>query len=172
MRICLLWLPACRPCRGSNINDVAGQVRMDQAPGRIGFMSTQRRESRSAPVTEKCRWGPRNLWQRTGGRNRGRLSGRRMPSPETRCFRVRLCGDASQADWQLTATPHSLQTDRSTIEILRPARRDIRRGSPPLRFIRRVVLRVTGHLRSSFPLVPIPPGFAPIHSTLPQAPAA
>jgi hypothetical protein len=36
---------------------------MDRAPGRIGFMSTQRRENRSIPATKNCRRGLRYRWR-------------------------------------------------------------------------------------------------------------
>jgi hypothetical protein len=45
---------------------LAGPVRMDLgSPAGQGFMSTQRRETRSTPATKICRRGPRDGWQRS-----------------------------------------------------------------------------------------------------------
>jgi hypothetical protein len=46
-----------RPARARFFRYFAGQVQMDRAPGRIGFMSTQRREIRWRHIRCAGRWG-------------------------------------------------------------------------------------------------------------------
>ncbi len=148
-------------------NAIAGQIRMDLEPGRIGYMSTQRRENR---------------WQRTSCTERARASGT-LPTwiaPQGRAFatdgtappRTAACfhpSDKSPSpgapEWLAT---NSLQSDHLTVQL---AVQDYRRGSPPSGAGRHAESGRPAAFRSSLPHLPAPPVFEPLHLLLPQFPA-
>ena len=109
-------------------NAIAGRVWIDAEHGRIGFMSTQRRQAR---------------WQRS-------------------ICMVR----AGAPDWPAT---NSLQSDHRTIQLVRFVFVEIRRGAPPCGARSREATGTPAKQRSSLPLLPSPPGFEPIHLTLPYS---
>jgi hypothetical protein len=163
----------------------AGQVRMDHAPGRIGFMSTQRRENR---------------WQRTSCTESGSLAWHMLPDGVQRAgpngksfpgsFARQDCAIANGG----TAPPgiyplndrnlsmgvpawlatNSLHLDCRIVELVRLvclARQDARSGSPPLGAGRRAstgTRRFTDHSYCPPPSLPDLPGH---HPALPQVPA-
>jgi hypothetical protein len=152
----------------------AGQVQMDLERGRIGFMSTQRRENR---------------WQRTSCTESAEQSGHTSPGLSA----LFHCADAtvgtappgssagfhpsdkslSQGAPEWLAT-NSLQSDHRTIQLVRPVRfvnQTSRRGSPPFRAGRRVATGTPANHASSLPRIPTPSGSDCLHPTLPQAPA-
>jgi hypothetical protein len=163
----------------------AGQVRMDHAPGRIGFMSTQRRENR---------------WQRTSCTECGFLDWRFVPDGEQRAgpHGESSPGPFARQDGAIanggTAPPgyhppidmnlslgipawlatNSLHLDCRIVELVRLvclARQDEGRGSPPLgagRCASAGTRRFTEHSYCPPPTLPVSPGF---HPSLPQVPA-
>jgi len=144
----------------------AGQVAMDRKPGRIGFMSTQRRENR---------------WQRTSCTERAEAPG--VPTPSPRYGRAVASGrtapptssarfhptdqDPSMGAPERLAT-NSLQSDHRTGQLVW---QDVRRSSPPQGAGNCAVTSTPATHRSSSKHIPILPGLARIHFTLPQAPA-
>jgi hypothetical protein len=136
--------------RARRFKYLAGQVRMDLEPGRIGFMSTQRRENR---------------WQRISCRVCHGVT-------EQACF-TPAKGHALQTAKVETAPPstaglatNSLQSDYRTIKLVRP---HLLRSSPSYGTPCRASVYAPA-LGSSLRHVPFPSGFAPIHPALPQAP--
>jgi hypothetical protein len=145
----------------------AGQVPMDYAPGRIGFMSTQRRASR---------------WQRTGSTGRAEMSELSCSSFGARHGRALASGG--------TAPPNSLLNDGLSLgEMESPARLATnsllpdhriamlarlgnRRLSPPYRAADGSAETVkTATHRSSIPHIPHLPARTRLHHSLPHAPA-
>jgi hypothetical protein len=137
---------------------------MDLEPGRIGFMSTQRRENR---------------WQRINCTHRGSVSGFANPAPIAQHGRAYAkVGTApiwfrpsdkelspGALDWLAT---NSLQSDHRTIQF---ARQNIRRSSPPPGAGCRAASATLATHRSSLLRITSPSVFVCLHSTLPQFPA-
>jgi hypothetical protein len=154
--------------KSSGFTQLAGQVRMDLEPGRIGFMSTQRRESPSAQTTEYC-------WNRVPGDWR-RLSDTACAenSEQLEVARAALQSSSSANDrtaphWEAT---NSLQLDSRISRHFELVAQEIRRGSPSDWKACRPVTKLTGSRRSSLPLYPHPPVLEHFHLALPQFPAA
>ena len=143
----------------------AGQVAMDRKPGRIGFMSTQRRENRSTPATNTCRRGPRYRWQRTSCTERAEAPG--VPTPSPRNGRADASGRTAPPKDRIGMATNSLQSDRRTGQLVW---QDVRRSSPPRGAGNCAVTSTPATHRSSSKHIPIPPGLAHFHFTLPQAP--
>ena len=160
-------------------NAIAGQVRMDLEPGRIGFMSTQRRENR---------WQRRSCTQRAetscilGDESLSRVwkvSGNASPGPVARHSRaLAKVGTApirfhpsdkdlspGAPDWLAT---NSLQLDYSNLQL---ARQNIRRSSPPPGAGCGAAFDPLATHRSSFSRIPSPSGLVCLHPTLPRFPA-
>jgi hypothetical protein len=150
------------------IKQLAGQVRMDLEPGRIGFMSTQRRE---------------NHWQRISCTHSERVSGYANPAPIAQQGRAYAkVGTAppatpacfSPSDENLSpGTParlatKSLQSDHRTIKF---AKQNIRRSSPPSGTGCRAVSATLATHRSSLPRIASPSGLVRLHPTSPLFPA-
>jgi hypothetical protein len=137
---------------------LAGQVRMDLEPGRIGFMSTQRRENR---------------WQRTSCTKSARASGHANPAPiALHCRALATVGTAPPAISAWLAT-NSLQSDHSYLNFVTLAwfvSQDIRRSSPPPGAGIRAATGTRTTRRSFLPFIPSPAGFTGFHPTLPQFP--
>ncbi len=145
----------------------AGQVQMDRAPGRIGFMSTQRREDRS---------------QRTSCMGRAGVLGIAFSAPIARHDRASASGgtappgipvyDTSDEDLS-PGTPGraatiSLQSDN---RIVQSVLQYLRLGSPPSRAGLGAETGTPASHGSSLPHIPHPSGLARLHPTLPQVPA-
>jgi hypothetical protein len=142
---------------------------MDREHGRIGFMSTQRRENRSTPATRTIRKGKWSSRRRTSCAERTRVSGGNPAGSIVQFARA----DASVVtalpeipDWMAT---NSLQTDQPIEQLVGQGNR---RGSPPPGRDVRAATGRSATLRSSHSLDLIPSVFARLHPTLPQAPAA
>jgi hypothetical protein len=141
---------------------------MDLEPGRIGFMSTQRWESHSAPTTEDCWQGATRDWRS--------LSDTACAENREQLEVARTALQSSSPAKALTA-PHweatnSLQLDSCTSRYFELFAQEIRRGSPPNWDASHSVTSLTASRRSSLPLVPRPSDLESLHSALPQFPAA
>ncbi len=147
---------------------------MDRAPGRIGFMSTQRRENR---------WQRRSCTDRAGASGQARSASGMRPchafaSGVTAPPGAPACFDPSEEDlspgapeWWAT---NSLQTDHFLGQLVRsvcPGSQDIRRWTPPSGAGSRAVTGAVAAPRSSFLPISISSGLATFSRTLPQAPA-
>ena len=163
----------------------AGQVRMDHAPGRIGFMSTQRRENRWQRTS--CTECGSPAWHMVpDGVQRAGPNGKSFPGPFARQHRAIANGGTAPPgyyppnDWNLSMgipawlATNSLQLDCRIVELVRLvclARQDARCGSPPLGAGRRAstgTRRFTDHSYCPPPSLPDSPGH---HLSLPQVPA-
>jgi len=147
---------------------LAGQVRMDLEPGRIGFMSTQRWESHTALTTED-RWrGAMRDWRS--------LSDTACAENCVQLDVARTALQCSSPPMALTA-PHreatnSLHLDSCTSRYFELFAQEIRRGSPPIWEACHTVASLTASRRSSLPLIPHPSALDSFHPALPQFPAA
>jgi hypothetical protein len=140
---------------------------MDLVPGRIGFMSTQRRESR---------------WQRTSCTERAGPLGKAIPGPIARNGRARASGGTAPpgisafhpSDESLSSGfPAWLATNslQSGYRIVQLVRQDLRLGSPPFGAGRGAETGTSATHGSSLPHIPSPSGFERLHPTWPQVPA-
>ena len=152
----------------------AGQVPMDRAPGRIGFMSTQRRASRKRGINHP----KRDAIVEQKGSSFGTRFGSATASGATAPFMSILWlawawllgsgADASRGAQDRVAT-NSLLSDHRFRAL---AQRDHRRSSPPLRAAGRSgESAATAKHRLSSLHIPQFPARARLHSTLPHAPA-
>jgi hypothetical protein len=165
------------------------------APGRIGFMSTQRRESRSTPATKTSRWGPRYRWRRTSCTSRAGVSGEVFPASIARIG----CADASDgtappvflanfhpSDVDLSpGTPVRLATNSLQsgyrivqlvqvfllVQVVQVVLQNSRRSAPPLWAGSGTATGTSANHRSPLPRIPFPSGHAPFHPSLPRVPA-
>jgi hypothetical protein len=153
----------------ANGKHCAGQVQMDREPGRIGFMSTQRRENRSAPATKIFRRGPRNSWQRTSCAERTRVSGGIPAGSVVQFARASANVVTASPEFPDRMATNSLQTEKPIEQLVGQGNR---RGSPPSGRDVCAAAGPSATLRSSLFLILIPSVFARLHPTLPQAPAA
>jgi hypothetical protein len=137
------------------------------APGRIGFMSTQRRENRSTPATGACRRGPRYRSRPTGCMERAEDFGKKSQTPNSRLNHASTSGGMALAK----LATNSLLSDYRNTPLVRLVPMDIRRGSPPPGADRRaqkpIRVRLTG-----LPAIPSPSGLARLRPSLPRVPAA
>jgi hypothetical protein len=172
-------LPRNSPARKRfSFRHFAGQVPMDRAPGRIGFMSTQRRESR---------WRRQCCTEGTGAS--------RLESLAPLAFQVRANANDGTAPPRIAAglATNSLQLgDRNAqlvqlvqfvqfvlrirlVQLVQLAQlvsqQDDRIGSPPPGAERLAVSGTPATRRSSLPHIPSPSGLARLHRTLPRVPA-
>jgi hypothetical protein len=158
---------------------------MDRAFGRIGFMSTQRREDRSIPATKICRRGPRNRWQRTSCTGRARNQGDSTPGLSARLGSTQASGGTvpprSSACPPIDKTlsleikarlaTNSLQSDYRIVKLVQIVRQDFRLGSPPFRVGFGRATGAPATHGSSPPHIPSPCIDARFHPTLPRVPA-
>ena|ERR1019366_2512847 len=122
---------------------------MDLEPGRIGFMSTQRRESR---------------WQRNSDTGSAKVSGLCLARiAQNGCARA----NGGTAPPQIAAglATNSLQSDYRT---LRFVPQDEHRGSPPPGAERRAFPCIQTTHGLSLPHAPLPSGLLRLHPTLPR----
>jgi hypothetical protein len=129
-------------------------------PGRIGFMSTQRRESR---------------WRRTSYTERTEASRHTSLASDMQYGRAYANSGTAPPGTPARLATNSLQTDHHLEQFVRCVqlvRLATRCGSPPPRGAGRCAATGTPAThRSSLLHIPIPSGFALLHPTLPQAPA-
>jgi hypothetical protein len=141
---------------------------MDLEPGRIGFMSTQRRESHSATTTEDCwREALRGWWSSSDtacAENREQLEVARTALQSSSPATV-----VTAPHWEAT---NSLQLDSCTSRHVALVAPEIRRGSLPIWELGRTISTPAASRRSSLPLIPHPPVLENLHPALPQFPAA
>jgi len=146
----------------------AGQVRMDCGAGRIGFMSTQRREDRRCWSCMEGAWafgpGVSRSFARHGhaGANGGTAPPDYHPSNEDLSQGAPDFQPGSQdlslraQDFPVRMATNSLRGNLKNFEITWLAGRESRRAAPGA---------------PSHPAYPIPAGLSRIHSALPQFPA-
>ena len=141
-------------------NAIAGQVRMDLEPGRIGFMSTQRRENR---------------WQRSSSTKRAAVLEKSFPAPVVPLLRV--FADGGTAPPLLGAHFHSSDERQSPgasewlaknslhlgYRIFQMVRQDVRRGSPPPGAGQNAATSSPTSHGSSLPHIPSPTGMERFH---------
>jgi len=126
---------------------------MDRVLGRIGFMSTQRRENR---------WQRRSCTKRVGSLASWAQNGRAMANGGT--------APLLSIVWLAFAwlATDSLQSDHRIGQLVR---QDVRCGWPPYWVGRRTATGTPAASRSSSPHIPTLPERALLHRSLPQAPA-
>jgi hypothetical protein len=143
----------------------AGRVPMDRALGRIGFMSTQRRENR---------------WQRLNCAARAGVMEHNGSAPDTRQGRAIASGGTAplmSIIWLAWAWFHSIEWSAtesllSDLCIGKHVRLGIRCVSPPqVGAGRRPEPATQATHRSSLPHIPHIPARTRLHPSLPQAPA-
>ena len=163
-----------RSARAGFFKYFAGQVRMDRRPGRIGFMSTQRRENR---------------WRQIGCLNGAEVLGFGFPDPKA--GRVRANANGGTAPPIFPASFHPSDEDLSPGTPERLATNSLQSGYRIVKLVqfvlnvRRVVLQVSPPFGAGLgpatgmptthglppPHLPSPSGLAHLHPALPQVPA-
>ncbi len=136
----------------------AGQVRRDRAPGRIGFMSTQRRENR---------WRRISCTQHTG------LYGKSTPGPVARCACTNAGGGTAPPETPAWLATNSLQSGHRIVQLVQfvqIVRRDYRHSSPPFGAGPGLETGTIATHGSSPPRIPSPSGPARLLPTLPWVP--
>ncbi len=144
----------------------AGQVPMDNAPGRIGFMSTQRRASRWQRIGSTGRAEMLELLRSFFGARYGRALASGGTAPPNSQISDKYLSLASESPARLAT--NSLLSDR---HIAMLARLSIRCSSPPHGAVdNSVETAKTAMLRSSNPHIPNLPARTCLHLSLPNAP--
>jgi hypothetical protein len=177
----LLCLPGrFRSARAGFFKYFAGQVRMDRAPGRIGFMSTQRRENR---------------WRHIGCPEGAEVLGMAIPDPKAGRVRANASGGTAPPDLPARLATNSLQSGYGIVQLVQLVqfvqlvclvqivelvqlaqfvqfvRSDLRFSSPPFGAgVGAASGRPANH-GSSLPHTPSPPGLSRLLLTLPCVPA-
>ena len=163
------FLKKLKPARSGWISSPAGQ----------GFMSTQRRADRSTPATKTCHWGPRR-WQRTSCTDRTKDLGRISASLTVRkhCAHANrgtappgVLAKGEEASLMAPVATNSLQSDYRIVKLFKRDVSHSSQSSPPFGAGNRAVCGPPASFGLSLTPVPSPSGFAPLHPTLPQAPA-
>ena len=127
------------------------------APGRIGFMSTERREG-LRPVGSMACIG---------------ASGFETPVPYASRRETLSQGQTAPPGVSFGSVGHnSLKLDRRTLELVRLRVFRFRHGSPPTSGVPVGQPALRAQFRSSFSPTPSPSGTAQFHDTLPLAPTA
>jgi hypothetical protein len=157
---------------------------MDRKPGRIGYMSTQRREIRSTPATKTSRQGPRNRWRHSicGG-----LSGETISGSNAGLGCAIASGGTAPpglSAWLATISLLSGYRNVQLVLLFQLVRlvelvqfvqfvrlQDLRLGSPPFGAGLGAVIGTRANHGSSLPHIPSPSGLARFHFTLPRVPA-
>jgi hypothetical protein len=141
--------------------------------GRIGFMSTQRREDRSAPATKMCSWGHGIRWQCTNCAKR--TAGERdfIPARVVRHVRAIASAETARPFNLATTATTSLPVDRFHrlfVWSVRLEVQDIRGWTSPEESGSSVANSRRATRRRSLPRIPIPSDFAFFRQALPQDP--
>jgi hypothetical protein len=176
----------CPDRRRISFKHLAGQVRMDLEPGRIGFMSTQRRENRWQRTSCTLGAGASRVPGDRSASPGWRVSGHATPAPIAQYDRAYANGGTAPPRTSAWLATNSLQSDRRTIKLVKPVRfvplvplvpffsRDIRHSShssPPSGAALRAATGTLATHRSSLPHIPSSSGFVCLHPTLPRFPA-
>jgi len=130
---------------------------MDRAPGRIGFMSTQRRAIR---------------WQRLSSTCLAATLEISFPALIVPPMRALANGGTAPPSFKAWLATNSLQLDYRFVCLGRLTYKDVRRGSPPPGAAASPATGFVTIDRSSRSLFPSPPGCARLPRPLPQVPAA
>ena len=140
---------------------------MDRAPGRIGFMSTQRREIRWRHIRCAGRWGQTFL-SPVAQRDSAITSGATAP-PD---FPARFATNSLQSGFRI------VQLDRLVqllfvrfVQLVLLVRLALRHGSPPFGAGPGKAAGRPANHGFSLPHIPFPSGLACFHPTLPWVPA-
>jgi hypothetical protein len=164
---------------------------MEVRARQVGFMSTQKRENRLSSATKTDRRAFRCRWQLMTGTKRTDSGDLPFPSGITCLFGADANGRTAPllsilwSIWawfrpsdedQLPGTPlrmatNFLHSDRPLRQLVQPAFRADRRGSPPLWVGCRAALGTLASPRSSSRHIPFPSGLVRFHLSLPQFPA-
>jgi hypothetical protein len=164
----------------------AGSVQMDRSPGRIGFMSTQRRENRWQ--RRSCTGGvaPSRHWMPLGDE---RAESSRIPSlrmllgsanasggtaPPGFPARFFSCDEIPSPGGPKWLATNSLQWDCQKVQVVSlgwQLRQNKRRGSPPLGAGLGVAFGTPATHGASPPLIPSLSGLARLRPTLPRVSA-
>jgi hypothetical protein len=131
----------------------AGQVRMDRRPGRIGFMSTQRRENR---------------WRRISCFACTELSEKALHCSVARCACTDTSGGTAPPSYSAWLATNSLQLGFRIVQLVL---QDLRHGSPPFGAGPGEVTSTPATHGISLPHISFPSGPAHLHPTLPWVPA-
>jgi hypothetical protein len=137
----------------------AGQVRMDRAPGRIGFMSTQRREDRL---------------RRTSCTGPSDALGSVVSGPRARCISAIASGGTAPPRLSARLATNSLQSGYRIVQLVQFVqfvRQDLRLSSPPFAASLGAANGRPASHGSSLPHIPSLSGLARLHPTLPRVPA-
>lgn len=148
----------------------AGQVRWIAELGRIGFMSTQRREDRSLPTTQtgSRRCGIR--WQRTHCMRLATVVTDFNPGRTARDGRAMGCAETAPPIPLAASATSPLQMDHPHTKFVWPVEAD-RWASPESSGTAAVSIRQATR-RTLLPLIPILSDSALSYQALPQDPAA
>jgi hypothetical protein len=181
--IYLLCHPEQSGTQESQLQTFAGLVRMDSRPGRIGFMSTQRRENRwqrtNCTGRTELAWVPGDRSSSLGWK-RSRSA---FPGPMARCACANVNGgtappgfpawfhpsdeDLSPGAPEWLAT-NSLQSGYCTVQLVL---QDLRHSPPSFGAGTGEETGTPATDGSSLPHIPSPSGPALLHSSLPPVPA-
>jgi hypothetical protein len=159
---------AVRPQENDFFKHFAGQVRMDRVPGRIGFMSTQRRENRwrRTDCTRRIGLSEKFFWSFKAKRGCVNASGGTAPPGIPACFHPRDENPSPGApEWLAT---NSLQLGYRIVQLVL---QDLRHGSPPFGTGPGGEAGTPATHGASLPHISSPSCLTRIHPTLPQVPA-
>jgi len=141
---------------------------MDLEPGRIGFMSTQRRESHSTPTTGDCWIGALRDW-RIFSETACAENGEQLEVARTALESSSPATAPTAPHWEAT---NSLHLDSCISRYVELFVLEVRRDLHPVGDAGRAASSLTATSRSFLPLIPRPPVLASLHPALPQFPAA
>ena len=145
----------------------AGQVQMDRAPGRIGFMSTQRREIRWRHIRCAGRWGQPFL-SPVAQRASAVASGGTAPPG----FPARFATNSLQSGFRIVQLDRLVQLlFVQFVQLVLLVRLVLRHGSPPFGAGPGEAAGRPANHGFSLPHIPSPSGLARLHPTLPRVPA-
>jgi hypothetical protein len=149
-------------------NAIAGQVWMDLEPGRIGFMSTQRRENRWQRISCTQRGSDSGVPGDRSSSQGWKVSGLAIPAPIAQHGRAYAKVGTAPPKTSAWLATNSLQSDHCTIKF---AKQNIRRSSPSPGTGCRAACATLANHRSSLPRIASPSGLVRLHPTLSQFPA-
>jgi hypothetical protein len=156
-----------RPARARFFRYFAGQVQMDRAPGRIGFMSTQRREIRWRRIRCAGRWG-KTILSPVAQRASAIASDGTAP-PE---FPARFATNSLQSGFRIVQLDRLVQlVFVQFVQLVLLVRLVLRHGSPPFGAGPGEAAGRPANHGFSLPHIPSPSGLARLHPTLPWVPA-
>jgi hypothetical protein len=144
---------------------------MDLELGRIGFMSTQRREIRSTPATNTSRRGPRDRWQHMSCTESALSAGHSSLGQTAPYYHASASGGTAPPEVPARLATNSLQSDHLIVKLFKQDSCQRLPGSPPLWVAVRAAFGTPASFRSSLPPIPCLPVSCLSIPALPQAPA-